>query len=261
MAAVNKNSRCGFINTDMEEVIEPRYCGVGDFSNGRAIVYSSSDDNRKCGYIDKAGNEIVPMKYDYALPYNEDLALVKMNEKGYGYLDINGKEVVPCVLGGACMFKNGYAEISIQMYGDWYSCIINKRGKAVIPPKYKGIMEFSEGMAAVRADRLWGFVNEKGKEVILPQYYEVGPFKCGLARVISRIGYSYTHGFIDKTGREVIPCIFNGGGNDASEGYVFVNDGIKTYMIDSLGNKRAEFDYHRIYPFEHGYAKVEYNSK
>ncbi len=47
--------------------------------------------NGKWGFINKEGKEVIPCKYDVAFEFNEGLALVQLNGK-FGYIDINGTE-------------------------------------------------------------------------------------------------------------------------------------------------------------------------
>jgi hypothetical protein len=59
--------------------------------------------------------------------------------------------------------------------------------------------------AAVSKDGMWGFIDKTGKEVIPCIYDMVYLFSDGFAKVEQ----SRRSGFVDKTGNEVFPCIFN----------------------------------------------------
>jgi hypothetical protein len=72
--------------------------------------------NGKRGYIDKAGKELTPFKYDYAFSfseYSEGLAQVKLNEK-VGYIDRSGKEVIPLKYDSVERFIEGYALVNFK---------------------------------------------------------------------------------------------------------------------------------------------------
>lgn len=71
----------------------------------------------------------------------------------------------------------------------------------VVPCKYDGVENFSEGLAAVTLNGKYGFVDKTGAEVAPCKYDEVEEFSEGLAMVILNERW----GFIDKTGAEVIP--------------------------------------------------------
>ena len=82
----------------------------------------------------------------------------------------------------------------------------------IVPCKYDEVRDFSEGLAAVCVgDYLtgkWGFIDKTGKEVVPCKYeVEVGDFDQGLATVGIGMEYSIPMlGLIDKTGKEVAPC-------------------------------------------------------
>ncbi|WP_202898757.1 WG repeat-containing protein [Porphyromonas uenonis] len=68
--------------------------------------------------------------------------------------------------------------------------------------KYDQLSLFSEGYAAVCKNGKWGYIDKTGREVIPCQYDWANPFHEGLASV--RFSYDSSYGFIDTTGREVI---------------------------------------------------------
>ena len=70
--------------------------------------------------------------------------------------------------------------------------------------KYVYIGEFHEGLARVQNNKgLWGFINKRGKEVIPCQFKEAKNFNEGLAPVCNEEG---VWGYIDKKGSFVISC-------------------------------------------------------
>jgi len=62
-----------------------------------------------------------------------------------------------------------------------YLCgLIDAQGHEKVPPKYKEIRAFSEGLAAFQINNRWGFVNENGREIVPAKYIEVGDYKNGV---------------------------------------------------------------------------------
>ena len=53
----------------------------------------------------------------------------------------------------------------------------------MVPIRYDGIDNFSEGLASFRVGNLFGFVNKKGEEVIPPQFTRAYGFNDGVAMV------------------------------------------------------------------------------
>ena len=68
-----------------------KYDQLSLFSEGYAAVCK----NGKWGYIDKAGQEVIPCKYDWANTFHEGLASVRFSyDSGYGFIDTTGREVI-----------------------------------------------------------------------------------------------------------------------------------------------------------------------
>ena len=55
-------------------------------------------------------------------------------------------------------------------------------GRLAIPPQFAEARRFSEGLAAVRAGRLWGYIDSAGRWRIRPSLQLAGDFHEGLAR-------------------------------------------------------------------------------
>ena len=81
---------------------------------------------------------------------------------------------------------------------------IDSTGAVIIPPKYKGAGEFSEGLAPVRENGYYGYIDETGKYAITPQYDYAQDFRYGYAIV-------YEDGkpnLIDKYGKNLTSTSF-----------------------------------------------------
>lgn len=94
---------------------------------------------------------------------------------------------------------------------------IDVGGQVVIAPRFDGAERFSEGLAAVSVGGRWGFIDASGAVVIQPRWESVLPFSEGLARVIEKRDWTIENdsnyerllcGYIDRTGRYVIPARF-----------------------------------------------------
>jgi hypothetical protein len=64
-----------------------KYDFASPFSEGLARV----ELNGKYGFVDREGKEIIPVKYDDAHVFEDGLALVMFNGN-WGYIDKNGTE-------------------------------------------------------------------------------------------------------------------------------------------------------------------------
>ena len=136
-------------------------------------------------------------------------------------------------------FSEGMAKISTRYEGGGKNQkhgYIDTSGKVRIEPQFERASEFHEGMAYVET-KLWfdepsGFIDTTGRIVIpLPRQSDVPRFSEGLAAVSLAGGY----GFIDREGRVRIEPQFSYAG-DFSEGLAWVHiDEKKAGYIDKTG--------------------------
>src|SRR6202034_4438536 len=97
--------------------------------------------------------------------------------KKWGYIDTNGKRVVPCRFDAVTEFKEGLAAVCTNSSVENRRIgFIDRNGQMVIEPKFVDAYCFSEGLAAVavpdaRDPNQWsyGFINKSGEWVIEPQ--------------------------------------------------------------------------------------------
>ena len=83
---------------------------------------------------------------------------------------------------------------------------MNRKNEIVIPAKFEIARNFSNGLAAVRVNDLWGYINNKGVIVIEPKYKTANNFKGDYAEVsfekVPDFGPA-NYIYIDKTGKEI----------------------------------------------------------
>ncbi len=236
----------------------------------------------KFGYIDRTGKIVIPAKFDFADDFSEGLAGVGIGER-YGYIDATGKFVIPPHVGYPYKFKNGLAKVivgdktrTIDRTGKVVTNSVatttsettqpdrdrlvrfeqnnkygykDRAGKIVIPAQFELVADrFVEGIAWVELNDRVGYINDRGKTIASPQFdyggaYGVGEFDRGWARVCkaSKCGY------IDKTGKVVIPLKFDDAAMKFSEGLAWVKIDKKLGYIDKTGNVviPARYDYPR----------------
>ncbi|MHA4847771.1 WG repeat-containing protein [Flavitalea antarctica] len=209
LAAVKINDKNGFINTDGRMVIGPRYaraCWVSAFSEGLAPVYFEDD---AAGYIDREGKLIIPADYLYVSAFSEGLALVQPKGKTkYGYINKKGEIVIEPIYELSLPFSEGVASVKLSRPdGSTFFRVLNKDGRTIadnLNYSFTGI--FREGLAGVETnDYRWGFIDKYGTEVIPPKYASVRLFRNGLSMI--QTGSLFTTlntGYIDKAGNVVV---------------------------------------------------------
>lgn len=174
--------------------IPARYEYADRYYEQRARVFL----NGKYGFLNCAGEEIIPLIYDDALNVSEGLIAVKLNEK-WGFVDCMGKEVIPFKYELANHFSEQKAAVLFD--GKWG--FINKENKLIIPSQYEydeaEYPLFRGGLVNMKQNSFWGYINEKGEKQIAFKYDYALPFD-GETAAVSIDGQ---WGFIDKSGKEI----------------------------------------------------------
>ena len=195
----DENGVCGLMDGEGNVIVEPTLSGWDYFSMGLARVH---DIDNNWGFIDLDGKEVVPLKYGYASWFSEGMVQVQKNRM-HGFCDANGKEVIPLKYKNAIGFHEGWAAVQNEE-GLWG--YVDKQGNLVIPHKFKGAGSFHEGLAEVRDEsRLSGFIDRTGKVVIPFKYDACSYFSDGMAMVRNEKGH---YGYINKAGELAIPYKF-----------------------------------------------------
>lgn len=289
-AVVEKDKKYGYVDQNGKEVVPPIYYSAGSFSDGVAVAYSKDDctwhiidktgnvkaqlkgyDNvgysfsngfiqvekdDKYGLADATGKEVIPPTYDRIYGFNEGLARVEKDDK-YGFVDSTGKEVVPFIYRSAGDFNEGLAYVQKDgRYG-----YIDKTGNIVIPLNFTSAIDFSDGLAVVGyGNNIWYIIDKtcdiKNTKELLTQYTNVTGFKEGFVEVYK----DGKHGFVDQTGREVVPPIYDYV-QDFSEGLAQVQKDGKYGFVDQNGKEVVPLIYDSVDSFNDGLARVEKDGK
>ena len=143
------------------------------------------------------------------------------------------------------------------------------RVKFMLPEEVYTIFAFSDGLAVAgkrvpNTNGRWGFIDETGKYVIEAKFVMVKTFSEGLAAVVFKENESAyrTVGYMDRSGRIVIPPQFSGEGavSSFSEGLaairVYKDRKEKWGYIDKSGKVVIEPQFAAAGPFSQGRAMV-----
>ncbi len=180
------------------------------------------------GFIDAAGQMVIPAKYQRASDFSGGLALVWTN-KLYGYINADGKMVIPPKFERAFDFSEGLAGIEA---GDHYG-FINKSGNVVIKATYDNAESFCGGLALVKVGQLYGFIHTDGSYAITPKYADAFA------------------GFCDAV------SLFLPTGSRVAASLAPVKDGTAWGYVDKKGNMAIPAQYRQAGPFSEGLASVQ----
>lgn len=230
----------GYINLKGKWVHLPDLAYASPFSEGLAKITRGINQGRGGthlesgeGFIDITGKEVIPCVYTHCSRFSEGLAAACQQGK-YGFIDKKNTFVIAPQFDAAWAFSEGLAEVTTRKKAGF----IDKTGRFVIPPQFAaatyqlaGFDEggFSEGLAVVAVDKKAGYVNRQGRMSIEPRFQEAASFHCGRARV--RDDYNHGWYYIDTTGKRAFPGDFKEA-RDFKDGIALVND---TTYIDTSG--------------------------
>ena len=158
------------------------------------------------------------------------------NGFGNGAIDWEGNTVIPVVYLYVDFFSEGLAAVRDEKNDMGY---VNRKGEPVIPTQFQTTRAFSDGLAVVeKKDDTYAYIDKTGKIVIdASKYRYVDSFSEGMARVWKVEGNTRRCGFIDKTGKEVIPCQYRWAGYFRN-GVTYASDAEgKNWLIDQTGKK------------------------
>ncbi len=184
---------------------------VGPFSEGLARIclggnfrYNGSFDQiqvqgGKWGYIDLRGSLVLQPRYELALDFESERAIVKQNGK-YGLIDRQGKLIIPFEYDSIIHQESGADDLFKLIRNAPRQGLISRLGVWSVLPEYDEIHSFSEGFSRVKSDGKWGYLDLHGKWGIAPRFSEARDFSEGLAAV--KINGRW--GFINTAGRMVV---------------------------------------------------------
>ena len=141
---------------------------------------------------------------------------------------------------------------AVQKEGLWG--FIDLDGQLVIPPEYRQVRSFSDGAIAYREKGRWGYINSEGKPLFEQTFYDAGDFSEGLAPVKDRVDSSWK--YIDKKGNNVISAQFDAA-QPFKQGMAVVKKEGKYQYINKEGSIVFATEFYRAYSFsEDGLAEV-----
>lgn len=279
LALVTTGKRKAFIDTSGHVVITPQFDIVNYFSEGLAAVNIGQTrianlgliaNPGKWGYLDKTGKLAIPMKFTHAEDFSEGLAAVRDGDRG-GFIDHRGKFIFEVPLDVSLGFHDGVAGVLLRGTVTYF----DRTGKKLpIAADYgpKSI-SFSEGLVPIETRGKWGFMDRSGKVIVAAIYEDAEDFSEGLAPVKvsgetiwcpadssgSRSGFGMRWGYIDKTGKMIIPPQFESAAPFA-EGLAVIHQCEQAYFIDKTGKTVISGNFVYASSFAGGLAHVETKS-
>ncbi len=130
------------------------YDTVSDYYNGLALVKK----NNKYGYIDRNGEEVIPVQYDTANDFIRKYAKAEKDEK-WGYIDVNGNIIIPIEYEYCGDVAYGVVAVGNEgKYG-----FVSIEGNPICDLIYDKVEAFdAQGLAKVVIDQKYGYIDKNG---------------------------------------------------------------------------------------------------
>ncbi len=194
LAAVRIDGSWGFIERSGRVVIEPKFTWVGSFNGERAEAATPSG----VGVIDRSGAIVIPDRFDRAIPFTDDVALVREKRAGgpSGRVPRLGSDLL---LGRFRLYhrEDGWLTQSAHRFR-WFQHprhmratriwasfaksyrLMNASGKWASKEQFNHVQSLHDGLAVVRKVK-WGAVDANGQIVIPLKFDFLSYFGNGYA--------------------------------------------------------------------------------
>lgn len=230
LCAVAKDSLVGFVNSRFEWVVAPKYQfeleeGLYEDISLGSGLYVVMQHD-KYGLIDSTGREVMPCQYDYLYPIGYKDWVLEYRGSNPRLIDFSGNEVP------------AFSHLELEGLGP------------------EGCFVFSGG------NHLHGLVDTLGRVVMPPVA------TCGsVTPVCNRLPIceGALNGYCDMHGREVIPMKYSRTSSFNPQGFAYVMEGDKGFLIDTNGNVIRQLPagqgwmrgkYLELYPDEYNSGRV-----
>jgi hypothetical protein len=196
------------LNSKGQEITTFQYDKNEDYQEGIRPLYFTEGlmpvyKNNQWGYINTQGREVIPCEYDMVYNFSNGLARVNIGGK-LGFIDKKNKIVIPIEYDLAYDFSEGLAPVEKK----GKMGIIDTLGNVVVPIEYEyiGSAKISEGLIPVMKKMFTacGYIDIKNNIKIPFEYRNVSIFSEGLAKVYLNGGW----GYIDSTDTQIIPFMY-----------------------------------------------------
>lgn len=263
LAIVQLKDHFGVIDQSGRYVVKPVYDSINQFSEGRAIVL----DHHNFSVIDETGMILNPKPYEFIGDYHEGRALFHQIDdqevSKYGYLDLQGKVVIPPQYQAANNFTEGKAFIKIK---DSKYALIGLNGESLANFNYPYVGMPGDGLLAFqeKTNGKYGYIDEYGNVIISPRYTGAQPFRDGRAVVYISEDHRKKSGLIRKDGNYILSPEYNdilllgetraAIGKAIDEKKTFI--GSKYAIADTNGNFLTDYRFYGVMDYVNGIASV-----
>lgn len=235
-----------FTDTLGNMITKPETGVCYDFHDGLACILKKG----KYGYMNGQGKIVIPLLYDKAGDFTNGFAIVHNEKQRAGLINTKGEEIMPCeytYIGTTDKHGRRWVRDSTEALG-----IFSEEGEEIIPCKYKEIVFLKNGSIYFNTLDHWKYICTPQNDTIrLDQYWEVKFQNDSLAIV----RYSNSYGVIDLNGNEIIPCTIKDLHFNKEGWMLYAKDNKKGWL--HISGKEILMDIYGRALFQEGMASVE----
>lgn len=233
-----KNLRKYCINKDGELLFSVPANYNDNFGlNDKVFIFCCEIENKNLfSLFDEKGQNLTGFIYDQIYPTLDEYHFKVLKNGKYGFVDLSGKEVIPCVYDKANSFINGF--VSVNKDGKW-GCI-DKNNKIIIPFDYDCISQHSQNnVLCVQKGIKWGlrdifngvFCDFKFDEIYSNSnafdiFYAFSKLKYGLVDKFGNVILNFKYDKVSFTGSTRFTVLSKNGK------YAFFDNSDKKFITD-----------------------------
>ncbi|GIV39481.1 MAG: hypothetical protein KatS3mg033_1281 [Thermonema sp.] len=251
----NWKVRWGYCTPSKQIAIKTGYETAEPFDS--TLHWAKVKKNGLWGYIDRQGKEIIPIEFKAIWAFRNGIAPACNKQGKWGLIDSLGNEVLACRF--ERLSKPNEAQQATALYhGQWG--IIHRNGTWLLPPAFEATALCGEGLLAAKKKGQWFFYDAQGRLLSEESYRRIGQCRDGRIAVANIVNGEYRYGFAGKHGHLVIPLQFKEV-HDFSEQLAAAQDAAtgKWGFVDTTGQWHIPPRYDQVRDFKQGRASVQSN--
>lgn len=227
-----KNNKLGVIDKNGKVIITPKYDNFLKL-NDRDIMIGYKDGKSYLINLETKKEKL--LDYENFGEESEGMILT-LKDRKLGYIDIEGNEIIPNKYEAAFKVQMGSKYLQVKENEKWM--LVNKKGEVYKELHYDDLGEYKDGYILVVSNNKLGYIDDEGNEKIVPQFIYATSFKNGYAVVGEESGFgvinkenekvipliydeveikdNYVYvkmdnkrGILDLNGHEILPVIYD----------------------------------------------------
>lgn len=248
-----KNNKLGVIDKNGKVIITPKYDNFLKL-NDRDIMIGYEDGKSYLINLETKKEKLVD--YENFGEESEGMILT-LKDRKLGYIDIEGNEIIPNKYEAAFKVQMGSKYLQVKENEKWM--LVNKKGEVYKELPYDDLGEYKDGYILVVSNNKLGYIDDEGNEKIVPQFIYATSFKNGYAVVGEESGFgvintenekvipliydeveikdNYVYvkmdnkrGILDLNGHEILPVIYDELGDIENNILFYKKDNESGYM-------------------------------